>query len=353
MNRLLALLVDRMSFLKPDEKRALFTAVGSPRELETLSVDDLSQVVGRPLSRREWYFPLELRSAEISERWIDRQNVTLLFCPYSRSQQTVGSRRGGTFGAYPDSLGEIYDPPFLLYVRGEVDALFESEIAVVGTRRPDSDAGKAAYRFGAEAAESGVSLVSGLARGIDSMVHRGAVSAGGAGVAVLGSGIDSIYPGENRSLALSLVERRGAIVSEYQPGVPPLKYHFPARNRIISGLVRGVLLIQAPERSGALITVDHALEQGRDVYVHCDGLGTAAGDTQSAGGLRLVESGAPVVSGFADVARVMGVAVGPGGSPWEGTSPAPGDPAGSPRWGNSLADRMARQLSLGQEEQQW
>lgn len=337
MNRLLALLVDRMNFLKPDEKRALFAAVGSPRELETLSVDDLSQVVGRPLPRREWYFPLELRSAEISARWIDRQNVTVLMSPKARGRDRD---RG-----YPEALGEIYDPPFLLYVRGEVDALFETEIAVVGTRRPDSDAGKAAYRFGAEAAESGVSLVSGLARGIDSMVHRGAVSAGGTGVAVLGSGIDSIYPRENRSLALSLVDRRGAIVSEYQPGVPPLKYHFPARNRIISGLVRGVLLIQAPERSGALITVDHALEQGRDVYVHRGGLGTAAGDAQSAGGLRLVESGAPVVSGFADVARVMGMVA--------GASPAPEDPAGSLQWGNSLADRMARQLSLGQEEQQW
>ncbi len=352
MNRLLALLVDRMRFLKPDEKRGVFAAVGSPRELGTLSGDDLSQLIGRPLPRREWYFPLELRSAEISERWLDRQNATLLASPEERNLGPIGSR-GDTLKPYPGALGEIYDPPFLLYVRGEVDALFESEIAVVGTRRPDTAAGRAAYRFGAEAAESGVSLVSGLARGIDSMVHRGAVSAGGAGVAVLGSGIDSIYPRENRSLALSLMDRGGAIVSEYPPGVPPLKYHFPARNRIISGLVRGVVLLQAPERSGALITVDHALDQGRDVFVHREGLGAGAGDTRSAGGLRLVDSGAPVVSGFADVTRLLGMDSGAGRDSSEGTAPSSEAPGNSSQWGNSLADRMARQLSLGQEEQKW
>ncbi|MFP4430596.1 MAG: DNA-processing protein DprA [Spirochaetaceae bacterium] len=352
MNRLLALLVDRMSFLKPDEKRGVFAAVGSPGELGTLSGDDLSRLIGRPLPRREWHFPLELRSAEISERWLDRQNVTLLVSPRETSSGPDGSRHE-SFKPYPGALGEIYDPPFLLYVRGEVDALFESEIAVVGTRRPDISASKAAYRFGAEAAQSGVSLVSGLARGIDSMVHRGAVSAGGPGVAILGSGIDSIYPRENRSLALSLIDRGGAIVSEYPPGVPPLKYHFPARNRIISGLVRGVLLLQAPERSGALITVDHALEQGREVFVHREGLGDGAGNTRSAGGLRLVESGAPVVSGFADVVRLLGMVPGAESDYSEGTTASPEAPGNATGWGNSLADRMARQLSLGQEEQEW
>ncbi len=332
MNRLLALLVDRMSFLKPQEKRRVFAALSSPRDLDALSMDDLSMMIDRPLSRREWHVPLELRSAEFAERWIEKHNVFLLTEVHP---------------AYPDLLGEIYDPPFLLYVRGENTALAECEIAVVGTRRPDSAAGEAAYTFGAEAAEAGRCLVSGLARGIDSMVHRGAVSARGRGVAVLGSGIDSIYPRENRNLALALLDRGGAIVSEYPPGVPPLKYHFPARNRIISGLARGVVVVQAPERSGALITVDHALEQGRDVFVHRAGIGNVevGVDPRSAGGARLVESGAPVVSGYAEVADALGI-----------RAPRPKVRSDRPErrgTGNALADRMARQLSLGEEETQW
>lgn len=340
MNRLLALLVDRMSFLKPFEKRRVFAALSSPRDLESLSMDDLSIIVGRPLSRREWYIPLELRNAEIGARWIERHKVLLLAAPSATQATDVQTN-------YPELLGEIYDPPFLLYIRGEAQALAECEIAVVGTRRPAPVAGEAAYGFGAEAAEAGSCLVSGLARGIDSMVHRGAVSAGGRGVAVLGSGIDSIYPRENRNLALSLLDRGGAIVSEYPPGVPPLKYHFPARNRIISGLVRGVLLVQAPERSGALITVDHALEQGRDVFVHRDGIGVGGlgADARSAGGDRLVESGAPVVSCYSDVARALGIRV--------RSKEAPPVRPARRRLGNPLADRMARQLSLGEEEAQW
>lgn len=353
MNRLLALLVDRMSFLKPDEKRTLFAAVGSPRDLEKLSVDDLSLLVGRPLPRREWYVPLERRSAEISEGWIDRQGVLLLFAPGNGSREPVGSPEEIHSDTYPEALGEIYDPPFLLYVRGRAGALFESEVAVVGTRRPDNAAAGAAYRFGAEAAEAGAILVSGLARGIDSMVHRGAVSAGGTGVAILGSGIDSIYPRENRSLALSILERGGAIVSEYPPGVPALKYHFPARNRIISGLVRGVLLLQAPERSGALITVDHALEQGRDVFVHRAGLGASEDGLRGAGGARLVESGAPVVNEFADVARLLGIVSEPEVDPAGEAFKDRGAKGGASKWGNSLAARMARQLSLGEEEEEW
>lgn len=344
---LLTLLIDRMSFLKPREKRLLSTAVDSLQALERLSLDDIARIVRRPAGRGGWYFPLELRAAERGARWIEAQNVSVVTMPDA---------------LYPGALSEIYDPPFVLYIRGSVTALADTPIGVVGTRQPSAASSRAAYDFGAQAADEGLLLVSGLARGIDAMVHRGAVSRRGAGVAVLGSGIDTIYPRENRRLAMDLLEYGGAVVSEYPPGVPPLKYHFPARNRIISGMVRGVVLVQAPNRSGALITVDHALEQGREVFVHEAGLGGFAmsapgapgGAPRFAGGVELAGSGAPVIRSFYDVAESLGlIAVrNSGNDPRDGGK---GPSAGRrPRhWGNSLADQMARQLMLGDEEGEW
>ncbi len=131
--------------------------------------------------------------------------------------------------------------------------------------------------------------MSGLARGIDREAHEGCVEAGGRSVAVLGNGIDLVYPASSRPTAMALLARGGAILSEYPPGVPPLQYHFPARNRIISGLCRAVVVVQAPERSGALITAEYALDQGRDLWVHAAGLQGSAG----AGTRRLADSGAP------------------------------------------------------------
>lgn len=122
-------------------------------------------------------------------------------------------------------------------------------------------------------------------------------------MAVLGNGIDQIYPVSSRPTARALLDRGGAILSEYPPGVPPLQYHFPARNRILSGLCRAVVIVQAPERSGALITAEYALDQGRDLWVHAAGIPGSAG----AGTRRLADAGAPVVSGAADILRDWGM----------------------------------------------
>ncbi len=134
-------------------------------------------------------------------------------------------------------------------------------------------------------------MVSGLARGIDRESHEGCEEAGCASVAVLGNGIDLVYPSSSRAAAMALLARGGAIVSEYPPGVPPLKWHFPARNRIISGLCRGVVVVQAPARSGALFTAEYALDQGRDLWVHAAGMAGTAGD----GTRELARSGARVI----------------------------------------------------------
>lgn len=168
--------------------------------------------------------------------------------------------------AYPGRLENIYDPPCVLYVRGQLP-VFDEEcaIAVVGTRDCTPYGVACAEKFGYGLAAGGALVVSGLARGIDSAAIRGALRAGGRTAAVLGNGLDVVYPKENRYLYED-VAAAGALISEYPPGTEPSRGHFPVRNRILSGLCTATLVVEAPERSGALITANTALEQGRDVY---------------------------------------------------------------------------------------
>ena len=167
---------------------------------------------------------------------------------------------------YPPALTGIYDPPPTLYVRGDCPLDGERMIAVVGSRRCTHDGQRAAREFGKGLAENGVTVVSGMARGIDSCAHRGALDGHGRTIAVLGCGVDVVYPPENDRLAAEILDSGGAIVSEFVPGTPPAPGNFPARNRIISGLSAGTLLVEGAKASGAMITVNLALEQGRDVF---------------------------------------------------------------------------------------
>lgn len=165
---------------------------------------------------------------------------------------------------YPTALAAIHDPPSSLWVRGGVDILRVPSVAIVGSRRASPYALEVAYRLGTDLARRGVIVVSGMARGVDSAAHRGALDGGGATVAVFGCGVDVIYPPEHRALAARIVTC-GALVSEFDPGTPPVKSNFPQRNRIISGLSLAVVVVEAAEGSGSLITADFALEQGRAV----------------------------------------------------------------------------------------
>lgn len=168
---------------------------------------------------------------------------------------------------YPERLREVDDSPPVLYVLGDFAPSDSWAVGVVGTRRTTSYGREVTARLAAELAEGGVTVVSGLARGIDTEAHRSSLDAGGRTIAVLGSGLDVLYPQENRGLVQRIVtEGRGAVVSEYALGTQPDAINFPPRNRIISGLSLGVLVVEAGERSGALITVKFALEQGRDVF---------------------------------------------------------------------------------------
>jgi DNA processing protein len=165
---------------------------------------------------------------------------------------------------YPATLAAIHDPPPELWVKGQTDALCTPSIAVVGSRAASPYALEVSRRLAADLARRGITVVSGMARGVDSAAHRGALDAGGVTIAVFGCGVDVIYPREHAALADRICER-GALVSEFPPGTLPFKGHFPQRNRIISGLSLAVVVVEAAEGSGSLITADFALEQGRAV----------------------------------------------------------------------------------------
>lgn len=170
---------------------------------------------------------------------------------------------------YPRLLAHIYDPPPLLYIRGrlirELNARGHLAVAVVGARRSTRYGENVAFELARELSKCGVTIVSGLAEGIDSAAHRGGLEGEGKTIGVLGCGVDVVYPRTNESLYRKVAEE-GSLVSEYPPGAPPASKHFPARNRIISGLSRGVVVVEGGRRSGALITADFALEQGREVF---------------------------------------------------------------------------------------
>ena len=165
---------------------------------------------------------------------------------------------------FPTALAAIHDPPQSLWIKGDVGVLRVPAVAIVGSRAASPYALEVARRLGSDLARRNVAVVSGMARGVDSAAHRGALEADGITVAVFGCGVDVIYPPEHRELAKRIAER-GALVSEFPPGMPPLKNNFPQRNRIISGLSLAVVIVEAAEGSGSLITADFALEQGRAV----------------------------------------------------------------------------------------
>jgi len=165
---------------------------------------------------------------------------------------------------FPTALAAIHDPPQTLWIKGDASVLRVPAVAIVGSRAASPYALEVARRLGSDLARRNVAVVSGMARGVDSAAHRGALEADGITVAVFGCGVDVIYPPEHRELAKRIAER-GALVSEFPPGMPPLKNNFPQRNRIISGLSLAVVIVEAAEGSGSLITADFALEQGRAV----------------------------------------------------------------------------------------
>jgi DNA processing protein len=210
--------------------------------------------------------------------------------------------------AYPTALLESPDPPLLLYVQGRLTALSPPAVAVVGSRRPTAQGRDNARAFARELATAGLGVVSGLALGIDGAAHEGALDAGGRTLAVIGTGIDRVYPPQHQALAQRIVAEGGALVSEFTPGTPPLAHNFPRRNRIIAGLSQGTLIVEAALQSGSLITARLANEAGREVFAIPGSIHSA----QSRGCHALIRDGAQLVESAAEIVATLGQPLLPG-----------------------------------------
>ncbi len=291
----LALAVARIPGLGWRQKTALMGSLGGVEELRAIHPGELRARTGRSVPREKWRPEEWAAGAERDLVWLDQSEENGVVWRGCRD--------------YPELLSSLSHtrPPFLLYYRGRLSGLSRRTAAVVGTRTPSRMGRQGAYRMGAELAARGWTVVSGLARGVDGAAHAGCRDAGGITAAVLGSGPDRIYPGEHRRLAGRILEQEGILLSEFCPGERPAAWHFPARNRIISGLSEAVLVAEAPRRSGALITADFALDQGRELAVLQDGLMTGA-----AQGMRALEAeGAAVVRSAGQLAALTD------GYPWQ------------------------------------
>jgi len=279
---LVDLAICRIPGLRGNEKLELAKKIDKEGDFSVLSKKDIENILGRAIKGRSWNMADILGQAEKDAEAALKMKI-----------RRVSWRET----AYPPLLREIFDPPLVLFYRGLLPDPVRPLVAVVGTRKPTSEGRKRAFALGRELGESGISVVSGLALGIDAMAHRGNIEGKGMTVAVLGSGPDQVYPASNRDLARRILETGGVLLSEYPPGTGVHKWHFPARNRIISALARGTVLVEAPEKSGALITARFALEQGRDLWVERVGV-----DSKRGGGTaRLAEDGAGIITSAGDI----------------------------------------------------
>lgn len=216
--------------------------------------------------------------------------------------EAVGAERISiTDERYPPLLRTIIDPPPLLYARGDISLLQQPQLAVVGARKASAAGLQCAFDLAAAVATTGLSVTSGLALGVDGAAHRGALAKGGKTIAVMATGIEQVYPQRHRSLADKILGS-GCLISEFPPGTPPLRRNFPKRNRIISGMTLGTLVIEAALPSGSLITATSAMEQGREVFA----LPWSISHKGGAGCLKLLRDGAKLVQSLEDILEELG-----------------------------------------------
>ena len=327
---LLDLIIARLNELSYREKFLLCGSFAAEHELFRRSAADIEAIIGRKLNA-PWNLDEIRRMAEHDEAAARLRGINWVSCHSP---------------AYPPLLREIYDPPVVLFFKGNLPNPEAPLAALVGTRKPSPQSAAQAYCIAHDLARAGVSVVSGLALGIDAMAHRGNIEGGAPTVAVLGSGLDKVYPSSNRTLARRALETGGCLLSEYQPGMGPRKWNFPARNRIISGLARGVLIVEAPEKSGALITARFALEHNRELWVASCGLnednGQKAAGSKTAGGraafdrrgsTKLAADGAGIIRDASDILEAWNMEM-TGLEPPEATS------------GTALAASLAHSLGV-------
>lgn len=252
--------ISSLSFLTLKEKIILCQSLNSFEQLCTLSLDDISKIIGRSFKTAKFNGKKLRNFTEYSASLMEKLNI------YCVSFDDCGK--------FPDLLRFIKDPPYMIFYRGNLNALKKNTISVVGTRKICYDGAKSAFEFAKDAVLDNNVIVSGLAYGIDSQAHNGALFAGEqknieeTSVAVLPCGIDLIIPSANKKIAHKILEQKGCILSEYIPGTPAENFRFVQRNRIIAALSSCVVVIQSPPASGALITAEFALDYNRDLMIH-------------------------------------------------------------------------------------
>jgi DNA processing protein len=273
--------------LGPVSQRLLLQAFGSPENVFRASSAELATVDGIGRKRAE--------SIKSFDGWDTLSKVLAKL-----EKEGIKAVRF-TSDNYPTELKKLGDDaPLVLYVKGEIMEEDRFALAVIGSRKPTEYGKNVAEKLAQELASRGFTVVSGLARGIDSAAHKGSIRCGGRSIAVLGSGIDVPYPPENRGLMERLTQS-GAVVSEFPPGTPPLGGNFPRRNRIISGISMGVVVVEAGVKSGALITANYALEQGKDVFAVPGNISSPESD----GTNKLIKDGAKVVTTADDIVEEL------------------------------------------------
>ena len=326
----------------PIMARQLLTVLGLPQQVFGAGLDALLNMVPAGTAHALMQ-PVATATAELIEAtlsWADQPDNYVL--PLNDP-------------AYPPSLLEIADPPLLLYVKGRLELLLRPGLAVVGSRNASAQGVSNAEKFSQALSEAGLCIVSGLALGIDAAAHRGAMRGPGSTIAVIGTGADIVYPRSNRGLA-HLIAEQGCIISEYPLGMHAMAANFPRRNRLISGLARGVLVVEAAARSGSLITARMAAEQGRDVFAIPGSIHSAL----AKGCHSLIKQGAKLVESADDVLEDLGLLTPSPGAPLPDSDAGAGqaallaalghDPAGpdllAARAGLDAADVIGQLLAL-------
>jgi len=282
------LLVSQAPGIGSRKFQKLLDRFGDPRAILRASRQQL-QAAGAPAPGIDWLLAPDERAIQPSLNWLEGPGRRLL---------TLADP------AYPTLLKELPDPPPLLYVQGDPDCLSQPQLAIVGSRNPSPVGIRNAREFAACLAGAGLTITSGLALGIDGAAHRGALQRGRT-LAVTGTGLDRVYPARHKALAYEIVEQ-GALVSEFPPGVQAKPENFPRRNRIISGLSVGTLVVEATPRSGSLITARLALEQGREVFA----IPGSIHNPQARGCHRLIRQGAKLVESAQDIMEELGALFG-------------------------------------------
>jgi DNA processing protein len=286
------LLYNRVSNYTPVQKYSLYKRFGSVLGLFSERVAAES-VYNKPLK-----VDGEQLNALCMQCMTKRVETEFAYChEHGISILTLGD------SSYPEYLRHIDDPPIVLFGRGRIELLANHVLfGIVGARKASNSSINSGYAVARDLARNGVTVVSGLATGIDYYAHKGALDGSGGTIAVLGNGIDLVYPKSNRDM-YERIEDEGLLLSEFPIGTEPLKYNFPKRNRVISGLSRGILVVEATVKSGALITANYALDQGREVMA----LPGRAGSDSFQGNNRLIKEGAHLVEDAEDICAILGV----------------------------------------------